>query len=129
MRITKNQLRQIIKEELAGVLREEDPVDTVHTPRQWPSSDEGFHLERNPRTLRAQDVMTVSGDNSIGVNSMSDDEFVAEYGSTREEMGPDAVSGREAYLKANPQQIAPAPSDIRVDESRRRRKVRRTRKK
>ena len=52
MRITKNQLRQIIKEELAGVLREEDRI-----PRQWPSSEEGVsHYERDPITLGRQAV-------------------------------------------------------------------------
>ena len=61
MRITKNQLRQIIKEELSGVLSEE---------RTWEASPEDkaagiSHYVRNPITLQQQDVyepMVITGD-------------------------------------------------------------------
>ena len=150
MRITKNQLRQIIKEELGRVLGE---------ARKWEASPEDkaagiSHYERNPMTLGQRTVYEPSV--ITGDRAGSDDEWI--YGGIKDrdtiEVGQviyDPVSRDEYTVKAgdNLTKLASAwgtdidsimdfnQPDAPIDgapkslakESRRRRKTRRTRRK
>jgi hypothetical protein len=79
MKITKNQLRQIIQEEMAGVLREEDLLSQL--PTQFTSSttprDHDFNWDKYTPEVRREWELTNQPDSETGLYAGETEETAA----------------------------------------------------